>query len=109
MPFGSSVEVLLICVLLLIIVEAGAVSVFAISFIWLVDDSPCCCCCCVRFDSCCVGSAAPGCCLGIRRGVCSDDIIRFLHRVSIQVIYVILYSRTSYVVAYGSCIVMLFG
>lgn len=109
MPFGSSVEVLLICVLLLIIVEAGAVSVFAISFIWLVDDSPCCCCCCVRFDSCCVGSAAPGCCLGIRRGVCSDDMIRFLHRVFIQVIYVILYSRTSYVVAYGSCIVMLFG
>ena len=108
MPFGSSVEVLLICVLLLIIVEAGAVSVFAISFIWLVDDSPC-CCCCVRFDSCCVGSAAPGCCLGIRRGVCSDDMIRFLHRVFIQVIYVILYSRTSYVVAYGSCIVMLFG
>ena len=109
MPFGSSVEVLLICVLLLIIVEAGAVSVFAISFIWLVDDSPCCCCCCVRFDSCCVGSAAPGCCLGIRRGVCSDDMIRFLHRVFIQVMYVILYSRTSYVVAYGSCIVMLFG
>ena len=109
MPFGSSVEVLLICVLLLIIVEAGAVSVFAISFIWLVDDSPCCCCCCVRFDSCCVGSAAPGCCLGIRRGVCSDDMIRFLRRVFIQVMYVILYSRTSYVVAYGSCIVMLFG